>query len=97
MSNTFKLSFSDKTLSNLTGNMYGRTTFNNQVKTTLEYDKPITIIFPDYIDNIGSSFIQGFFDEMVGKIGIQGIQDNVEIKSNTIENIKQYIIKKLEL
>lgn len=97
MNNVFELSFSDKTLSNLTGNTYGRATFNNQVKNNISYDTPITIIFPDYIDNIGSSFIQGFFDEIVGKIGIQGIRDNVTIKSNTVENIKEYIIKKLEL
>ena len=97
MSKLIELSFSDKTLSNLTGNKYGRTTFNKQVKEYISYDEPIVIVFPDYIDNIGSSFIQGFFDEMVGKIGIHGIQENVEIRSNTIKNIKEHIIKKLSI
>lgn len=97
MNNVIEISFKDKTLSNLTGNTYGRTTFNNQVKDYISYDKPITIIFPNYIDNIGSSFIQGFFDELVGKIGISGIESSVEIQSNTIPNIKEYIIKKLTL
>ena len=95
MNNEFKLSFKDKTLSNLTGNKYGRSIFNEQVKETISYDKPITIIFPDYIDNVGSSFIQGFFDEMVGKLGIWGIEKKVDIKSSTISNIKEIVIKKL--
>lgn len=95
--NEFKLTFSDKTLSNLTGNKYGRSTFNSQVKNSISYDKPIVIVFPDYIDNIGSSFIQGFFDEIVGQIGLSGIENMVEIRSNTIENIKSYILKKLNL
>lgn len=97
MSNVFELSFEDKTISNLTGNKYGRTIYANQIKPHISYDIPITIVFPQYIDNIASSFIQGFFDEMVGAIGISGIEQLVEIKSETIENIKHYIMKKLVL
>lgn len=97
MSNVFELSFEDKTISNLTGNKYGRTIFESQIKPDIVYGKPITIIFPKYIDNIASSFIQGFFDEMVGEIGVHGIEQDVEICSDTIENIKKYILKKLVL
>lgn len=97
MNNVFELSFQDKTLSNLTGNKYGRSVFDKQVKEHISYDNLITIKFPDYIDNIGSSFIQGFFDEMVGEIGINGIENNVDIYSNTIANIKEYVLKKLSL
>lgn len=97
MSNVFELTFQDKSLSKLTGNKYGRSIFNNQVKEFISYDKPITIVFPDYIDNIGSSFIQGFFDEMVGKIGFSGIKESVEIKSNIIKDTKNYVLKKLAL
>ena len=95
MNNEFTLDFPDKTLTKLTGNKYGRSIFSGQVKDKISYSEKVTIIFPDYIDNIGSSFIQGFFAEIVKNIGITGVDNLVEIKSNTIVDIKNYVMRKL--
>lgn len=95
MNNEFTLTFPDKTLTKLTGNKYGRSIFCSQIKESISYTEKIIFIFPDYIDNIGSSFIQGFFDEIVKNIGISGVEKLVEIKSNTIVDIKNYVMRKL--
>lgn len=86
----------DKTISNLTGNKYGRNEFDRQVKDNIAYDKKVILHFPDNIRNIASSFIQGFFDAMVKEIGINGIESSVDMTSNSIPSIKEYILKKLK-
>ena len=86
----------DKTISNLTGNKYGRNEFDRQVKDNIEYDKKVILHFPDNIRNIASSFIQGFFDAMVKEIGITGIESSIDMTSNSIPNVKEYILKKLK-
>lgn len=93
--NVFELKFEDETISNLVGNKYGCFIFNEQVKYNISYNEPITIIFPDYIENISSSFIGGFFEEILKTIGFKGIEEKITIKSNTISDIKEMIIKKL--
>ena len=94
--NVFELDFEDKTISKLIGNKYGYITFYKQVDYSISYDKPITIIFPDYINYISESFIGGFFGEMFKTLGIKGIEEKVTIKSNTIPNIKEMVIGKLK-
>lgn len=86
----------DKTVSNLTGNKFGRNEFDRQVKDSISYDKKIILHFPDNIKNIASSFIQGFFDAMVKEIGINGIENSVDMTSTSIPSIKEYILKKLK-
>ncbi len=85
----------DKTLSNLTGNSYGRRVFNEQIGESFVPGEKITIIFPDNIKNIGSSFIQGFFEKIAESVGISGIEEYVELHAKSIENAQEYIIKKL--
>ena len=52
------------------------------------------IVFPDQIQRIASSFIQGFFDEIVKRIGIAGIEKQIEIKSKK-KDMKQIILNNL--
>lgn len=85
----------NKTLTKLAGNTYGQDIYEKQIKKQYSYGEKFKIIFPDEIDNIASSFIQGFFGELVNKIGIQGIKDDIEIESKTIKELKEYIIDNL--
>ncbi len=80
----------DKTLTNLAGNQYGQQVFKNQVKN-VDINESYELIFPSQIENIATSFIQGFFYEFVDTFGLSGIEDKVEIKSS-IKNLKQIII-----
>lgn len=68
-----------KAITRLTGNPYGRETFEKQVKNIIDYDDKIEIIFPKQIIMISSSFVQGFFDEMVSEIGLAEVEKNVSI------------------
>lgn len=94
MSNTFNIFIEDKTVTKLAGNEYGREIYNQQVKGKIDFNNKICISFPERIDYIGSSFIQGFFAEIVSNIGIKGVEDNVVIISS-IEDEKKDIINNL--
>ncbi|WP_341323504.1 hypothetical protein NSQ62_08505 [Solibacillus sp. FSL H8-0523] len=91
--NNFELDL-DKTITKLAGNQLGRYIFQEQLKEEIDYKKEITITFPDRIDTIASSFIQGFFEEIVQNIGISGVESMVIINSS-IPNIKKLILENL--
>ena len=86
---TINLKF-NKMITSLAGNAYGKSIFKEQCED-IDYKSGIEIIFPDQIKYIATSFIQGFFQEIVENIGIVGIMQNVEIKSNTITNLKKFV------
>lgn len=93
MNNDFELEF-DKMITKLAGNPLGKQVFQQQLMGKVDYESMITIRFPDRIDTIASSFIQGFFEEIVKNIGIRGIEDKVTIISS-IPDIKNLIIQNL--
>lgn len=94
--NVFKLEISDN-YSNLVGYKYGSRIFKKQVKSHIDYNKKITIIFPPFICNISTTFIQGFFENFVCNLGISGINKYVDVIATGIPNVKVLIIKKLSL
>ncbi len=83
----------NKLLTSLAGNQFGVSEFNNQIKN-VDYESEYTIVFPEQIKYIATSFIQGFFKEFVETIGIVGIEQKITIKSS-INNLKQIIIDSL--
>ncbi|KOP31159.1 hypothetical protein ADM98_01755 [Exiguobacterium sp. BMC-KP] len=93
MKNNFELEI-DNTVTKLAGNPLGKKIYQSQVLKEIDYEKEIMIVFPDRIDTIASSFIQGFFEDMVSKIGVNGIVSQVTIKSS-IPDIKDLIVKNL--
>lgn len=93
MNNIFELDI-DKIITKLAGNPLGKKIFREQVKDRINYDEEIIIIIPERIDSIASSFIQGFFEEIVKNIGIAGIEEKVTIRSSIID-LKQLIIENL--
>jgi len=93
MNNEIKLKF-DKTVTRLAGNPYGRLVYEEQVKGKVDYNKVVYITFPDEIIYIASSFVQGFFDEIIKKVGVLGVGKQVIITANGID-INKTIIKNL--
>lgn len=91
--NRIVLSF-DRTLYGLADYDFGLETYANQVAGKLDFSQPITIVFPDNIQLIASSFTQGFFKEIKQKIGLEGIQNQVTILSAK-ENMKETIMNNL--
>lgn len=93
MDNVFKLTFS-KSDTSVAGYPFGMKTFNEQVENKIDYSREITIVFPDNIKMVASSFIQGFFETIVQNIGLRGVEERVKIQSSSerlSERIKRNI------
>lgn len=93
-SNTIKLVFSN-TVTRLAGYPYGKRVFEEQARNKISYDFPITIVFPDQIIRVASSFAQGFFEEIIDNIGILGIGEKLLIKASD-EKVTNSIIRNLQ-
>lgn len=79
----------------LGGTPYGRRIYNEQVKKRINFDDDkIVIVFPEQVQQLTSSFIQGFFYEIKAKLGLEGIEKKVFIE-NSGENFKKDIINNL--
>lgn len=91
--NVFELQF-DKSLTKLSGFDLGKDMFDEQIKGKIAYDTEITFVIPERVDLVASSFIQGFFEEVVNKIGIDGVEKKVNIISS-IPNAKEMIVDNL--
>jgi hypothetical protein len=67
----------------IAGYPYGQEIYKTQVKPLISdvHDK-VEIIFPDQVKLVASSFIQGFFSELIQKIGYVALKDNITIISS---------------
>ena len=83
---TINLEF-PKSETRLAGFPYGENVYQSQAKE-------LTIIFPDQIEKVASSFVQGFFANIVMEIGYKGIEKNVIIKTKN-ENLTSSIRKNI--
>ena len=72
-----------KDVTSLAGYPYGEHTFNECVKDKINYGEEVTLIFPNHIERIASSFVQGFFSEIKCKIGIHGIEKYFKIMASS--------------
>lgn len=83
-----------KALTRPTGNPYGREIFNNQVANLINYDEMNIIVFPEHIIRASSSFVQGFFSDIIKHIGYEGLKDHIIIDSKK-DTLKESIWKNL--
>jgi len=89
------LSFKKSTIA-LAGNPYGKKVFSEQVEPKLGgVDDEVTIVFPEQISFITSSFVQGFFDYWLQTMSIDEIRRKIIIESSN-DRVKEYIWSNLE-
>ncbi len=81
------------TLTSLAGNDFGKTIFLEQVENKLDIENGTTIKFPDSIERIAISFIQGFSAEIVKKYGTEVFNSKLVIDGN--ERVKEKFRKVL--
>lgn len=93
MNNEIRLCF-DKKTTRLAGNPYGRSVFGEQVEDKINYDTINIIIFPENIEKVASSFVQGFFSSVVETVGYAGFDKVVLIKARS-EQLAEDIRKDL--
>lgn len=87
----------DKTTTRLTYYPYGKEVYETQVKSKLDFSDEVTyIIFPDQIVKTGSSFVQGFFEDIVSKLGFEAIGEKIVIVSKN-ESLKESVRENLKL
>lgn len=84
----------DKTVTGLAGYEFGESVYQKQCQDKIDFSGEIVLVFPENIKNLASSFIQGFFKEIVAHIGIIGIEKHVTIISQN-EHMKADILKSL--
>ncbi len=84
------------TLKGVAGYDYGKEIYTEQVRDKINLDEGGTIVFPDHIQRIASSFIQGFFSDIVKDIGLEGIEKKLNFKGHN-ENIKLFVLDNLRI
>lgn len=91
---TITLKF-DNTITRLAGNPYGKKIYEDQIKDNYtDYSEKLLITFPNNIEKVASSFVQGFFSYLVSEIGYEGIDENISIKASS-EELSKLILKRL--
>ena len=70
-----------KSETRLAGFPYGESVYSEQAKGKISFEGEIEIVFPNQIEKVASSFVQGFFAEIVAAIGYKGIEEQVIIIS----------------
>lgn len=93
MDNVIVLKF-PLTLTNLAGYDYGLTIYKEQMKGKININNEYVIKFPSHIKSVASSFVQGFFSEIVNEIGLLETERHTKIESEN-ENLSNSILKKL--
>lgn len=85
----------EKSETRLAGFPYGETTYNEQVKKSVEGNKDnqeqIKIVFPAQIEKVASSFVQGFFSELINTIGYEKIEELFVIETSSEKLTKKII------
>ncbi len=84
----------DKQLTRLAGNPYGYEVYENQIKDKINWEEVNEIIFPQQIDRIAVSFIQGFAKEILKKVDKNDVEklfvfkaSNKELEDKILNNI----------
>ena len=84
-----------KDITKLADYSLGASIYENQVKNMIDFSKDIILVFPNHVDRIASSFVQGFFKEIKLQIGISGIEQRFEFQSSSINDVKGFILHNL--
>ncbi len=86
---TIKLKFG--TLTRLAGNPYGRKTYKEQIEDKIDFNDQTKIVFPETINGISISFIQGLMDEPVKLLGSKKEFEKKIILYSPIEKVQKKI------
>ncbi|MFR4248837.1 MAG: hypothetical protein ACLT1L_03195 [Leuconostoc lactis] len=92
---TINLEWPDKTLEFWSGNKFGRVMYENQVapnidKIEIDGSDLIEIVFPSQLIFLNFSFVQGFFSELLPKIGgVANFKERIKISSEKPERSEE--------
>jgi len=75
----------------IAGNPYGKEVYKTQVKDKFDYNDKNIIVFPEQVKKIASSFVQGFFSEIINSVGYARFLELVDIQVSSDELRKQIL------
>lgn len=78
----------------LAGYEYGIQIYESQVRNNIDINKDFYIEIPSNIQFVASSFVQGFFSNIIDQIGLSFTEQRAKILSENA-NIKEKFLKKL--
>lgn len=82
-------------IAKLIGNPFGKQVYEEQVKGKIDLNDNVRLVLPERINRVASSFVQGFFDDIVRQVGISGVKDKFEFETS-IPNFKEFVLENLE-
>ena len=88
MENNIRLEFKNN-VTNLAGNRLGNEIFCKQVKDKIDENKINVVIFPMIIEDIASSFIEGFYKNLAEKYGKEMALNIMKLKAEHPESEKR--------
>lgn len=94
MSNEINLTFA-KTLNSLAGFDYGVQIYDEQLKGKIDLTRDFTLVFPEQIEIVASSFVQGLLSEIVDNIGLLSTENKLHIKARD-EKLAERIMDKIK-
>ncbi|MCL2572181.1 MAG: hypothetical protein FWE11_07225 [Defluviitaleaceae bacterium] len=68
---------------------YGKDIYEQQAKDRVVFDGENIIAFPDYVDFVSPSFIQGFIAVPIGNVGKENVLEYISFESPRSEVVKQ--------
>lgn len=67
----------------LAGRKYGEQVYETQIKPQWDsHSENVTLEFPEYIEIVSSSFVQGLFSQIIEDFGYDGIREKVSVRSS---------------
>lgn len=79
--NEIRLEF-NKSITKLAGYDHGKDTYIKQIKNHIDYSTINILVFPENINQLASSFVEGLFEEIIEKIGLSNVEKIFQIKSD---------------
>ena len=86
--NIIKLDFG-KTLTKIAGFRYGKVIYDKQASKLVCNEGGNIIEFPEQIDFVAPSFIQGFIAELLREVGVDNILEHIRFESPHPEVVKR--------
>lgn len=76
-----KLKFQDRSIIILSGRLFGKEVFNEQIAPEIKDEKEIVLEFPPQIRSFASSFPNGLLSSEVEKLGLENVKKKYTIFS----------------
>lgn len=83
----------DKDIVSLAGYDFGKSIYCSQVKENININENFSIEIPSNVKFVASSFVQGFFSDIINEIGLLAAEERIHIISENTQLSKSFMNK----